>query len=337
MLAAIMTPPSAYAPVAKQPLLAAIAVAQEALRHEAQALMHLGQAPSPGFAEVLEALWRCTGQVVFTGVGKSGHIGRKAAATLASVGTRATFMHATEAAHGDLGQLGPEDLVLALSWSGVSKEVLHLIAPLRALGIPLLALTGAKASPLALAAQAVCVPGPLSEACALNLVPTTSTTAMLAITDAWAMALFHLRGQSAAEYGKRHPAGALGQAVKNVAQIMRTGKENPVAHVDDSVGAVLNIMTTTPGRPGAAAIVDDQGHLVGLFTDGDLRRLMLVGPVDVHAPIHTLMHARPKTVTPEDLVRTAMGVLQKHAIDQLPVVDSSRRPVGLLDVHDVLP
>jgi arabinose-5-phosphate isomerase len=316
---------------------AALNVALEVLRHEATALAQLSQRLSPGFAEVLQALWCCRGQVVVTGVGKSGHVGRKAAATLASVGVRATFMHATEAVHGDLGVLGPDDVLLALSFSGASKEIVEVMAAARAFGAPLLALTGAAGSPLAQGAQAACVIGPLAEACPLKLVPTTSTTAMLAITDAWAMALLTLTEQTQVDYGRRHPAGALGQAVKQVAQVMRQGAHNPIAHQGQPVRAVLQVMSQTPGRPGAASIVDDQGTLVGLFTDGDLRRLALSAPLDVDAAIGTLMHRAPKTVRPTDLVQTAMAVLQEHAVDQLPVVDAQRRPVGLLDIHDVLP
>lgn len=315
----------------------AVDVGLQALRHGARALDALGAEASPGFVAVLQALRHCRGQVVITGVGKSGHIGRKAAATFASVGVRSTFMHATEAVHGDLGQLGRNDVVLALSWSGTSREVLHLIAPLRALGVPLLVLTGAPQAPLAQAAQAACVVGPVPEACALNLVPTTSTLLMLAILDAWALGLFNLLGQSAHEYGKRHPAGALGQAVKTVAQVMRQGARNPIAQADLPISAVLEVMSSTPGRPGAATLVDADGKLVGVFTDGDLRRRLMLGPLDVRASVGTLMHRSPKTVRPSDLVGVAMAALQKHAIDQLPVVDDAHRPVGLVDVHDVLP
>lgn len=312
-------------------------VGQRALRHSAQALGRLAAHASPGFDAVLEALARCSGQVVLTGVGKSGHIGRKAAATFASVGVRSTFMHATEAVHGDLGQLGPNDVVLALSWSGTSQEVLSLVPPLRALGTQLLVLTGAAQAPLAQAAHAACVLGPQEEACALGLVPTTSTLLMLATLDAWALGLFDLLGPSPQAYGKRHPAGALGQAVKTVAQVMRHGARNPIAHADLPISAVLEVMSGTPGRPGAATLVDASGRLVGVFTDGDLRRRLMLGPLDVHAPVHTLMHRAPKTVRPSDLVGVAMAVLQRHAIDQLPVVDDHHRPVGLVDLHDVLP
>jgi len=319
------------------PLPAALEVALEVLRHEAAALAQLSHQLSPGFADVLEALWRCRGHVVVTGVGKSGHVGRKAAATLASVGVRATFMHATEAVHGDLGQLGPNDVLMALSFSGASKEIVEVMTASRALGAQVVALTGAAQSPLAQGAHAACVIGPLSEACPLKLVPTTSTTAMLATTDAWAMALLTLKGQTATDYGRRHPAGSLGQAVKQVAQVMRRGKRNPIAHVAQPISAVLQIMSQTPGRPGAATIVDDTGRLVGLFTDGDLRRLLLGAPLDVDAAIGTVMHRRPKTVAPTDLVQTAMAVLQSNAVDQVPVVNEQQVPVGLLDIHDVLP
>lgn len=316
---------------------AALRVAKQVLAHEAQVLASLQDNLGPDFAQVLHGLWACQGQVVVTGVGKSGHIGRKAAATFASVGCRATFMHPTEAVHGDLGQLGPGDVVLALSFSGATPELLQLVGPLQQAGVPLLALVGAPRSALALAAGSCCAIGPIQEACPLNLVPTASTTAMLAVADAWAMALFSLKGQRAQDYARRHPAGALGQAAKQVGQVMRAGAHNPVAGENEPLHGVLKVMSCTPGRPGAASIVDGAGRLVGLFTDGDLRRCLLDGPVDTRVAIAALMHPNPKTVRVTDLVQTAAALLQRHAIDQLPVVDDERRPVGLLDIHDVLP
>lgn len=245
-------------------------------------------------------------------------------------------MHATEAVHGDLGQLRADDVVLALSHSGVSREVVQLIAPLRALGVPLLALTGAIESPLALAAQAVCLLPPLEEACPMGLVPTVSTATMMALGDAWAMALMHLRGDNEIQYARRHPAGALGRRLQRVGEVMRTGAANPLAHQSMSLQQVLRLMSATPGRPGAAAIVDDAGHLVGLFTDGDLRRLVAEGPLKPHLPIAEVMHRGPLTVAPDDLVQQAVQRLSDHGVDQLPVVDAAGLPVGLLDVQDIL-
>ena len=311
-----------------------LVVARAVLAAEGRCVAATAEQLDEGFAAVLQCLHACLGQVV--GVGKSGHVGRKLAATLASTGTPATFMHATEAVHGDLGQLRPGDLVLALSHSGSTREVTQLIAPLRALGVPLLALTGAADSSLARAATAVFVMPHVTEACPMNLVPTVSTATMMAVGDAWAMALMHLRGADQAAYARRHPAGALGRRLQRVAQVMRTGSANPLAHQNLPLSQVLHIMSATPGRPGAAAIVDDAGQLAGLFTDGDLRRLVAQGQLQAGILIREVMHVGPITVGPEDLVQWASALLREHGVDQLPVVDSAGVPVGLLDVQDIL-
>ena len=323
-------------PLARPSIAAAVAVARDVLAAEAQGVAQAGRQLGAGFAEVLQALAACSGVLAVTGVGKSGHVGRKLAATLASTGTPATFMHASEAVHGDLGQLRGGDLVLALSHSGQTREVVQLIAPLRALDVPLLALTGAADSPLARAAQAAYVMPPLAEACPMNLVPTVSTATMMAVGDAWAMALMHLRGDHRAAYALRHPAGALGRKLQRVAQVMRTGAANPLAHQRLPVGQVLALMSGTPGRPGAATIVDDAGRLVGLFTDGDLRRLAAQGQLNSEAPIAHVMHVGPITVAPDDWLQEAAARLRAHGVDQLPVVDADHVPVGLLDVQDIL-
>jgi arabinose-5-phosphate isomerase len=315
---------------------AAMAVARDVMAQEAAALASVGRALGTSFAQVLAALHACRGHIAVTGIGKSGHVGRKIAATLASTGAPAFFLHPAEAGHGDLGQLTAGDVVLALSHSGESSEVLRLVPALRAARLPLLGVTGAARSSLVQAADAALVYGPLHEACPANLVPTTSTTTMLALGDAWAMALYHLRGLGPDDYARWHPQGALGRAAQRVRDIMRCGAANPLVRHDAPLREVLAVMSQTPGRPGAAVVVDAEGSLVGLFTDGDLRRLLGEQRLDADAPIADIMHRAPHTVAPEARVADAAALLRQHAIDQLPVVDRAGRPVGLLDVQDVL-
>jgi arabinose-5-phosphate isomerase len=319
------------------PAPAIVALAKQVLAQEAHVLAHMAQSLPTGFTAVLAALKECHGHVIVTGVGKSGHVGRKLAATLASVGTPSVFMHAAEAVHGDLGQITAHDVVLALSYSGASREVVALLAPLQKLGTPVLALVGRAKSALAQGAQHACILPDLTEACPMNMVPTVSTTAMLAVGDAWAMSLFAWRQQGPTHYALRHPGGSLGQALREVGAVMRTGPANPVVSAQTPLRAVLQVMGTTPGRPGAAAIIDDSGRLVGMFTDGDLRRLVGKAPLEGDTPIAQVMHPAPLTVAPQDLLHTAARLLQQHGVDQLPVVNAEGCPVGLLDIQDLLP
>lgn len=313
-----------------------LAAGRAAMAAEAAAVAVAGTQLGESFVRCVATLRRCRGHVVVVGVGKSGHVGRKLAATLASVGTPAFFLHATEAVHGDLGQVTRRDVVLALSNSGQTPELVAVLEGLRARASALLAITARADSPLGRAAHAVLVTGELVEAGPLQLVPTVSSAVALALGDALAMALLSARAEPAAVYGERHPGGALGHKLRRVAEVMRTGERLPIVAVDASLRAVLRVMTDTPGRPGAACVVDGAGRLVGLFTDGDLRRLVQEGALDPTVPVGEVMHHAPRHIDAQARLHEAARVLAALQVDQLPVLDGARRPVGLLDVQDVL-
>jgi len=273
--------------------------------------------------------------VVVTGMGKPGFIAQKISATFASTGTPSLFLHPAEALHGDLGRLVPGDLVVALSNSGETEEILRLLPALKRLGAPIIAVTGGQKSSLAAAADVVLEIGPVPEACPLGLAPTTSTVALLALGDALAMTVLHRRGFSPEQFAELHPAGALGKRLLRVREVMRTGAANPTVSKDASLRETAAVMSSV-GRPGAASVVDESGKLVGIFTDGDLRRLVQQDDVDFTRPVAGVMGRNPRTVSPDDLAVTAAEILREGQIDQLPVVDSEGRPVGLLDVQDIL-
>jgi len=227
-------------------------------------------------------------------------------------------------------------MVLALSNSGETDEILRLLPALRRLGAPIVALTSSPRNSLADRADVVLEIGPVPEACPLGLAPTASTVALLAIGDALAMAVQHRRGFSPEQFASLHPGGWLGRQLLRVRDVMRTGSRNPTVRSDASLRETAGVMTRTEGRPGAASVVDAQGKLVGIFTDGDLRRLVQSGEVDFARPVSAVMGKSPRTVSPDDLATTAAEMLRNTQVDQLPVVDADGRPVGLLDVQDLL-
>jgi arabinose-5-phosphate isomerase len=311
--------------------------AAEVLRAEAHALAGLEARLDERFARAVELVLACRGMVVVAGVGKAGLIGAKISATLASTGTPSLALHASDALHGDLGRIRAQDLVLALSNSGETVEIKALVPAVRRIGAGLMAITGNGDSTLARLCDCVLDIGKLDEACPLGLAPTVSTAAMLALGDALAMVVQRERGFSREHYALYHPAGALGRRLMRVGEVMRRGAELPLARAGTPLREVLRVMSQTPGRPGAALVVDGAGTLAGIFTDGDLRRLLERGgqgfldePVDRH------MGRQPKSVGPEQLVDEAMHLLHEHRVDQIAVIDEQRRPVGLLDVQDVL-
>lgn len=313
-----------------------LACAHDVIGAEARAVLLLQERLGAGFVTCTEYLANCAGRIVVTGMGKSGLVGQKISATFASTGAPSLFMHAAEAIHGDLGRITGDDVVLALSNSGESEEVVRLIRPVKALGATLLAITSVADSTLARRADAAIVMGDMAEACPMGLIPTASTTAMLVLGDALAMALFKVRGLGPDAYARWHPGGPLGRKLMKVGDVMRTGNANPVAKISDNLRRVIAVMSETAGRPGAASIVDEAGVLVGFFTDGDLRRELARAEFCVDEPIRALMHRDPKRVQPDTLVAEAASLLHQHQIDQLPVVDAQGVPVGFLDVQDVL-
>lgn len=310
--------------------------ARDVIEAEGKAVLSLLQRLDGGFTRAVELAFACRGRVVVTGLGKSGLVGQKISATLASTGTPSLFLHAAEAVHGDLGRLTADDVVLALSNSGESEEIVRLIRPVRSLGAKLVAITGDESSSLARHADVVVSIGDVAEACPMGLVPTASTTAMMVIGDAMAMCLLNSRGFGREDYARFHPGGQLGRKLMKVQEVMRQGDENPLAPHTATLRQVISVMTRTQGRPGAASIVGDDGTLVGFFTDGDLRRLLEHDDFQVDSPIADLMAREPKRVHCEQLVVEAERVMREHKIDQVPVVDDVDRPVGFLDVQDLL-
>ena len=310
--------------------------AREVIRAEAEALAQLPARLNGAFARAVEMVLACPGRVVVTGMGKPGFIAQKISATFASTGTPSLYLHPAEALHGDLGRLVPGDLVLALSNSGETDELLRLLPAIRRLGAPIVAMTSGTRNSLADRADVVLEIGPVPEACPLGLAPTASTVALLAIGDALAMAVQHRRGFSPEQFASLHPGGALGRQLLRVRDVMRTGSRNPTVRWDVSLRETAAVMTRTEGRPGAASVVDAQGKLIGIFTDGDLRRLVQRGEVDFTRPVSAVMGKSPRTVSPDDLATSAAEMLRHSQVDQLPVVDDGGRPVGLLDVQDLL-
>jgi arabinose-5-phosphate isomerase len=288
------------------------------------------------FAEAVRWILDCKGRVVVTGMGKPGFVAQKISATLASTGTPSLYVHPAEAAHGDLGRIAKDDVVIALSNSGETEEILRLLPALRKIGARVVAVTRDRVNPLARSADLVLAFGNVEEACPMGLAPTASTAVLLAVGDALAMTVLGVRPFDREEYALFHPGGKLGRGLMKVRELMRQTEANPVVREDQPLAAAVAVMTETPGRPGAASVVDAAGKLVGIFTDGDLRRLVEHGETDFARPVSTAMGRNPRTVRPDALVVDAARVLRQARIDQVPVVDAEGRPVGLLDVQDLL-
>jgi arabinose-5-phosphate isomerase len=288
------------------------------------------------FAEAVRWILDCKGRVVVTGMGKPGFVAQKISATLASTGTPSLYVHPAEAAHGDLGRIAKHDVVIALSNSGETEEILRLLPALKKIGARIVAVTRDRVNPLARGADLVLAIGNVEEACPMKLAPTASTAVLLAVGDALAMTVLANRAFDKEEYALFHPGGKLGRGLMKVHELMRGEEANPVVREDQPLSAAVAVMTETPGRPGATAVVDAAGKLVGIFTDGDLRRLVENGLTDFGLPVSSAMGRNPRTVRPDALVVDAARVLRQARIDQVPVVDREGRPVGLLDVQDLL-
>jgi arabinose-5-phosphate isomerase len=287
------------------------------------------------FARACRICLNCRGRIVVTGMGKSGHIGGKIAATLASTGTPAFFVHPGEASHGDVGMITRDDALLALSNSGETAEILIILPVIKRLGVPLIAFTGNSDSALARIATVHLDIGVPAEACPLNLAPTASTTAALAVGDALAVALLKARGFTEEDFARSHPAGALGRRpLLYVKDIMRTGKQIPTVRIDATLAEGLHEVTSK--GLGMTAIVDDSMRVLGVFTDGDLRRA-LDRSADLRATrMDQVMTAKPKFVLPSMLAAEAVHLMETHRITSLIVLDAARNLVGALNVHDLL-
>jgi arabinose-5-phosphate isomerase len=311
----------------------ALALAREVIEVEARSVAALAERIDENFLRAVELLLACKGRVVVSGVGKSGHIGRKLAATLASTGTPALFVHAAEAAHGDLGMITPTDAVIALSYSGETSELLTVVPAIKREGTPMIAMTGNPASSLARHADVHLNVHVDKEACPLNLAPTSSTTAMLALGDALAIACLDARGFDAADFARSHPGGALGRRLlTRVADIMRTGEALPTVPITASVLEAVTEISRK--RLGMTAVIDPQGRVAGIFTEGDLRRLIeRVGDVRALA-VREVMTPAPLSVPSTMLAAEAARILDASLRNQLLVIDDGRL-VGALHMHDL--
>lgn len=314
----------------------AVDYAKEVLALEARAIEGLRALVGPPFAIAVRMLLDAPGMTVVAGIGKSGLIGQKLSATLASTGTPSFFLHPSDALHGDLGRVRTGDVAILLSQSGESEEVVRLVDPLKRVGAKTVGMTGGAESTLARNVDVVLDCGRAPEACPLGLAPTTSTAAQLALGDALAMTVLKFRGFQREDYARFHPAGMLGRKLMRVAEIMRRGDSHTVVPSGTKTKDAVVTMNATRGRPGAAAVVGADGRLAGFFTDGDLARGLQRDVGFLERPIDEAMHRAPTVVGPEALVSEALAILRERRIDQLPVVDADGRPVGLLDVQDLM-
>jgi len=313
----------------------ALALAAQTFRIEADALLGLAARQGDGFPQAVRAMLDCRGRVIVMGMGKSGHVGRKVAATLASTGTPAFFVHPAEASHGDLGMVTPGDVVLAISHSGESDELAAIVPAIRRIGVVLVAMTGRPESSLAQHADHVIVSAVDQEACPLNLAPTASTAAQMALGDALAVALLDARGFREADFARSHPGGSLGRKLlMHVHDLMRSGDAVPRVEPGASLHALLREMT---GKGlGFSAVVDDAGRAVGIFTDGDLRRLIERG-ADLRAlTAADVMHPAPRLVRADALAVDAAEVMERHKVTSVLVVDAAGRLVGALNSNDLM-
>lgn len=313
--------------------------AQQVILAEGQAVCRLTEVVRhPSFEQAVQRFLDCKGAVIVTGIGKAGIIGKKISATLASTGTASHFLHPAEAVHGDLGRVQNTDIVLALSHSGESSEILRLIEPLKQRQIPLFSIVGDPNSRLAKHSEIALCMGMLTEACPLGIAPSVSTTCMLALGDALALTTMKARNFSAQDYARFHPGGALGAKLMTVGQTMwfKPGEPLPLAFETDTVGQMLE-KTERLKRRGAVMIVDAEGRLSGIITDGDLRRaLSHYGGQVLQMPTSRIMTPNCKRVRPDTLAAEAMAIFHQYRIDELPVVDEFNRPVGLIDVQDIV-
>ena len=313
----------------------AILLAQETLGIEAAAVMAVRQRLGPAFAQAVERMLLLSGRVVVMGMGKSGHIGRKIAATLASTGTPALFVHPAEASHGDLGMITAADLVLAVSNSGESQELTAILPVFKRLGVPLVAMTGRADSTLARHADVFLDCAVDKEACPLNLTPTASTTVQLALGDALAVALLDARGFKAEDFARSHPGGALGRKLlTHVSDVMRTGEAVPRVGPDASFSALMREMSAK--GLGATAVVNADGQVLGIFTDGDLRRLVERGQDLRTLSAADVMHPQPCTIAQDALAAQAAELMELRRITSVLVLDEHGLLCGALNSNDLM-
>ena len=308
---------------------------RQTLMLELQEASRLPERLGDDFVRAANTIIHCEGKVIVSGIGKSGHIGKKIAATLASTGTPAFFVHPAEALHGDLGMIESRDVMLFISYSGGAKELDLIVPRLEEKGIPLLAMTGKSTSPLALAAKAVLDIAVEREACPLNLAPTASTTAQLALGDALAVALLDARGFKAEDFARSHPGGALGRRLlTHVGDVMRSGDDVPQVRVEASFLLLMREMSAK--GLGVSAVVNAQGQLRGVFTDGDLRRRIEQGADLLNTTAGEVMHEQPRTIRADALAADAARLMEQHGITSVLVVEGTDQLVGVVHIRDLL-
>lgn len=312
--------------------------AQDVLRMEAEAILELVPRIDANFAAAVEMILQCPGRTVITGMGKSGIIGRKMAATLASTGTPSFYLHPAEGIHGDLGMVTAGDVVIALSNSGETGEVLNILPSLRRIGAKIIAMVGNDTSTLAKNADVVLNVGVTKEACPLGLAPTSSTTAALAYGDALALALLQRHHFTASQFAIFHPGGSLGRRLLlTVGDIMHSGEENPVVVGETTVQEALFVITDK--GLGAVSVIDTAGSMLGVLTDGDIRRGLSKGVDFLQRPVTELMTKQPKTITKDKLAAEALHIMESNhpkPITVLPVIDAANKVIGLLHMTDLV-
>ncbi|HPP88211.1 MAG TPA: KpsF/GutQ family sugar-phosphate isomerase [bacterium] len=309
--------------------------AKTTIKIESEALKKLVDRIDDEFVKAIELILNCKGRVVVTGVGKSGVIGRKITATLASTGTPSFFIHAGEGGHGDLGMIVRDDIVLALSYSGETEEVSALLPALKRMGVKIITITGNRHSTLAKYSDVVLNIKVAKEACPMGLAPTTSTTAALAMGDAIAVALINEKKFSSKDFALYHPAGALGKMLLlTVADLMHTGADIPI--VRDNMTVLDSLYEISSKRLGVTAVIDNKEKLIGVFTDGDLRRLIENNPELLNQPIKKFMTRNPKIIKQDTLAAEAIYIMNEKKITSLFIIDNKRKPIGIIHMHDIL-
>lgn len=310
-------------------------LAKEVLDIEANAILRLKGSINESFEKAIEILYACKGRVIVTGMGKSGIIGKKIAATLSSTGTPSYFLHPAESTHGDSGIITREDVIIAISNSGETKELLNLLPLIKRFGVPLIGLTGGLNSTLSRASDVFLDIYVEKEACPLNKAPTASTTATLAMGDALAVCLLEKRGFSEDDFLVFHPSGALGKGfLFNVSELMLTGEKLPIANEDDLFTDVIELISQK--RLGMAIITDKEGKMTGVLTDGDIRRTLIKHKHIENLKTKEVMTQNPKTILPQELAAKALHLMEKYSITTLAITDENNIPVGVLHIHDLL-
>ncbi|QNN23088.1 KpsF/GutQ family sugar-phosphate isomerase [Planctomycetales bacterium ZRK34] len=325
-------------PSAAQSQASSLDFAAGVLRAEAEAVEHVIQQLGPDFDRAVDAIAACSGNVIVSGMGKSGIIAQKFSATLASTGTPSHYLHPSEAMHGDLGRIRLGDIVILLSYSGSTDDVLSLAALIRQDGVTAIALCARPDAHLARLCDMTLAVGDVTEACPHNLAPTASTTAMLALGDALAMSVSRARNFSADDFRKRHPGGMLGRQMMNITDVLRfrAGDNLPLIRESATVGQMLDQLDDYARPPGATLIIDDGGRLVGIVTDADLRRRYRADVDLLDRAVQSIMTASPKVLADSALVRDAVQLVRELRVDEIPIVDTQAKPVGLLDVQDLI-